>query len=60
MRAGYDSGAQRVISLVPDANVADPVLPAFTLIPLGDKVTRSPLRPVAVTVPPPPVRAEDL
>ena len=35
---------------VPAANVADPVLPTFTLTPAGLDVTRSPLRPVAVTV----------
>jgi len=35
---------------VPVANVADPVLPVATLMPAGLEVTRSPLRPVAVTV----------
>jgi hypothetical protein len=35
---------------VPLANDADPVLPLDTLIPAGDEVTRSPLRPVADTV----------
>jgi hypothetical protein len=35
---------------VPVANDADPVLPTATLIPAGLEVTRSPLRPVAVTV----------
>jgi hypothetical protein len=35
---------------VPVANVADPVPPTVTLIPAGLDVTRSPLRPVAVTV----------
>ncbi len=35
---------------VPVANVAEPVLPTATLIPAGLEVTRSPLRPVAVTV----------
>jgi hypothetical protein len=35
---------------VPTLNDADPVLPTFTLIPAGLDVTRSPLRPVAVTV----------
>jgi hypothetical protein len=35
---------------VPVANGADPVLPTLTLIPAGLDVTRSPLRPVAVTV----------
>ncbi len=39
----------RVID-VPVANVAEPVLPTATLIPAGLEVTRSPLRPVAVTV----------
>ena len=32
------------------AKLADPVLPTATLIPAGVDVTRSPLRPVAVTV----------
>ena len=35
---------------VPVANDADPVVPTLTLIPAGLDVTRSPLRPVAVTV----------
>ena len=35
---------------VPEENDADPVLPTATLIPAGLDVTRSPLRPVAVTV----------
>jgi hypothetical protein len=35
---------------VPVANDADPVLPTATLIPAGLEVTRSPLRPLAVTV----------
>ena len=35
---------------VPVANDADPVLPTATLIPAGLDVTRSPLRPLAVTV----------
>ena len=35
---------------VPAANVAEPVVPTLTLIPAGLDVTRSPLRPVAVTV----------
>ena len=35
---------------VPDANVAPPLLPTVTLMPAGDEVTRSPLRPDAVTV----------
>jgi hypothetical protein len=39
----------RVID-VPVENDADPVLPTATLMPVGLDVTRSPLRPVAVTV----------
>ena len=35
---------------VPAAKEAEPVLPTPTLIPAGLEVTRSPLRPVAVTV----------
>jgi hypothetical protein len=35
---------------VPMVNGADPVVPTFTLMPVGVDVTRSPLRPVAVTV----------
>ena len=35
---------------VPVVNVAEPVLPTVTLIPAGLEVTRSPVRPVAVTV----------
>jgi hypothetical protein len=35
---------------VPAVNEADPVLPTDTLIPAGLDVTRSPLRPLAVTV----------
>ena len=35
---------------VPVANEADPELPTATLIPAGLDETRSPLRPVAVTV----------
>jgi hypothetical protein len=35
---------------VPVANGADPVLPTATLMPAGLEVTRSPLRPLAVTV----------
>ena len=35
---------------VPAANDAEPLLPTATLIPAGADVTRSPLRPVAVTV----------
>jgi hypothetical protein len=38
------------VSLVPAANDADPVLPTATLMPEGLETTRSPLRPVAVTV----------
>ena len=34
---------------VPALNDAEPVLPTLTLIPAGLDVTRSPLRPVAVT-----------
>jgi len=37
------------VTLVPPANDADPVLPTLTLIPDGLEVTRSPLRPDAVT-----------
>jgi hypothetical protein len=40
----------RSVIAVPMANDADPVLPTATLIPVGVDVTRSPLRPVAVTV----------
>jgi hypothetical protein len=35
---------------VPVVKVAEPLLPTVTLIPAGLEVTRSPLRPVAVTV----------
>ena len=35
---------------VPTANEPDPLLPVATLIPLGVEVTRSPLRPLALTV----------
>lgn len=35
---------------VPLANDAEPLLPVDTLMPAGDEVTRSPLRPVADTV----------
>ena len=35
---------------VPTANDAEPVLPTLTLMPAGLEVTRSPVRPVAVTV----------
>jgi hypothetical protein len=38
------------VTRVPDANDADPLLPVATLTPAGADVTRSPLRPVAVTV----------
>ncbi len=34
----------------PDAKDAEPLLPTVTLTPAGDETTRSPLRPVAVTV----------
>ena len=40
----------RSVIAVPTANDADPLLPTATLIPVGVDVTRSPLRPVAVTV----------
>src|SRR5829696_4728634 len=40
----------RSVIEVPTANDAEPVPPTATLIPLGVDVTRSPLRPVAVTV----------
>jgi hypothetical protein len=40
----------RSVIAVPIANDAEPVLPTATLIPVGVDVTRSPLRPVAVTV----------
>jgi hypothetical protein len=39
----------RVID-VPNANDAEPVVPTLTLMPAGLEITRSPLRPVAVTV----------
>ena len=35
---------------VPVGNAADPLLPTFTLMPVGLDVMRSPLRPEAVTV----------
>jgi len=35
---------------VPGGNVAEPLLPVATLMPDGEEVTRSPPRPVAVTV----------
>ena len=38
------------VTLVPDANDAEPLPPVLTLMPAGADVTRSPLRPVAVTV----------
>jgi len=38
------------VTLVPEANDADPLLPVLTLMPAGADVIRSPLRPVAVTV----------
>src|SRR5918994_1402943 len=41
--------ALRVI-VAPVANEAEPLLPTLTLMPAGFEVTRSPLRPVAVTV----------
>ena len=40
----------RSVIAFPMANDAEPVLPTATLIPVGVDVTRSPLRPVAVTV----------
>ena len=43
------SDAVRVTD-VPTANDAEPLLPVATLMPAGLEVTRSPLRPVAVTV----------
>ena len=38
------------VIVVPVANEAEPLLPTLTLMPAGFEVTRSPLRPVAVTV----------
>ena len=38
------------VTLVPGANDAVPLVPVLTLMPAGVDVTRSPLRPVAVTV----------
>ena len=38
------------VSDVPAENDAEPVVPTLTLMPAGFDVTRSPLRPVAVTV----------
>jgi len=40
----------RRVIVVPVANDADPMLPTATLIPGGLESTRSPLRPIAVTV----------
>ena len=40
----------RSVIVVPVANDAEPLLPTATLIPVGVDVTRSPPRPVAVTV----------
>jgi hypothetical protein len=40
----------RSVIAVPTVKDADPLLPTGTLIPAGVDVTRSPLRPVAVTV----------
>lgn len=40
----------RSVIAVPMANDAEPVLPTATLMPAGVDVTRSPPRPVAVTV----------
>jgi hypothetical protein len=38
------------VTVVPVENDADPLLPTATLMPAGFEVTRSPPRPVAVTV----------
>ncbi len=38
------------VTLVPEAKDAAPLVPVLTLMPAGADVTRSPLRPVAVTV----------
>ena len=38
------------VIVVPVANDVDPLLPTVTLMPVGFEVTRSPPRPVAVTV----------
>ena len=38
------------VTLVPLAKLADPLEPVLTLMPDGEDVTRSPLRPEAVTV----------
>lgn len=40
----------RSVIAVPTANDAEPLLPTATLMPAGLEVTRSPPRPVAVTV----------
>jgi hypothetical protein len=40
----------RSVMAVPMGNDAEPLLPTATLMPVGVEVTRSPLRPVAVTV----------
>ena len=40
----------RSVIAAPTANDAEPVLPTATLMPAGVEVTRSPPRPVAVTV----------
>lgn len=40
----------RSVIAVPTANDVEPVLPTATLIPAGVDVTRSPPRPVAVTI----------
>jgi hypothetical protein len=40
----------RSVIAVPVANDAEPLLPTATLMPAGFEVTRSPPRPVAVTV----------
>src|SRR5262245_25045954 len=38
------------VMLVPVAKIAEPVVPVLTLMPDGEDVTRSPLRPVAESV----------
>jgi len=40
----------RSVIAVPTVNDADPLLPTVTLMPAGVELTRSPPRPVAVTV----------
>ena len=40
----------RSVIVVPAVNEAEPLLPTATLMPAGFEVTRSPPRPVAVTV----------